>query len=954
MTIQAELADGTVLEFPDGTADAVIDRVVKRTLAEQRGPQQAPAAPVLDPAPQQLDPFSPAAMVRDAALPDTPAPTLADRVGGFAQGADRFAGVVGSGANRGIAQILGAPVEIINQAPRLINLLPGEQGVGPITDDPVGGIADFRALQDAAGLNAVPEEALEGPGERILARVGEEVGGTALPFGALLRRAQSGAQATSRVGKALEDTFVTPLRATPEKALATETALATGAGTGAGVASEVSERFGVEPGLATDLGGAVTGSVGVGAGLTLGRLIVNAIKGAASPTKALEPLTRNRVAVSLAEESSDPDNLISQLGQGQEVSESIPGFQPTAATASNDPGLQALQFSRENQANAGDFIQRRTANNQAATTAIEAEAPDVATDAALRQRLQERQAQTTGLAERGVARRQEGVEAAQQPVVPAQTRQEAGQAVREGVEAQEQALLSSRAETTAEPLRRVEASGAEVNLSSVVKAIDDKLKTTKREPVINALKSIRKKLFVAADDADVDPDDLAANPNFQALGGEAAPTQKLDTTVPGAFETRKAINDAIAGRSEDSTGRFAQKELKELRDILDLEAGKVEPALNEFLGKFREKSIPLNQLEEGATGQVLKKNKLTDTPALEASAVPRKFFRSGDGSPESIKELVDKVGDQTKAVEGVRQFALNEAKDVFDKGGDKALKKWIKDHQTALGAFPETRRSLSTLADAKEALANAERRAALLAEAGTNPRKSTIARYLDAEEAAKSMKLILQSSQPQREMRKLTRLIGNDVAALKGAKRAFFDFMTDRVRSKTEDLSQTPLLLGGEFKKLLRQHKPALKILFKDDPQQLERVERIAAAVQRGTAVGRARPSGQSGTALASRETTVPGLTVAGFTSRGFALKRGVVSLKFLVAETLLRLGKREVGRLKRDEFNNLMDRALLDPEVAKTLLIEAKEANSKVIGRRLRLHLGRDLGDVAQEDDSE
>ena len=37
----------------------------------------------------------------------------------------------GRGVNVGLADIFGAPVDAINQLPKLLNLLPGEQGFGP-------------------------------------------------------------------------------------------------------------------------------------------------------------------------------------------------------------------------------------------------------------------------------------------------------------------------------------------------------------------------------------------------------------------------------------------------------------------------------------------------------------------------------------------------------------------------------------------------------------------------------------------------------------------------------------------------------------------------------------------------------------------------------------------------------------------------------------------------------
>ena len=50
------------------------------------------------------------------------------------------------GANTGIAQILGFPVDMVNMAPLLVNLLPGKQGMKPFSEDPVGGSQTFKNL----------------------------------------------------------------------------------------------------------------------------------------------------------------------------------------------------------------------------------------------------------------------------------------------------------------------------------------------------------------------------------------------------------------------------------------------------------------------------------------------------------------------------------------------------------------------------------------------------------------------------------------------------------------------------------------------------------------------------------------------------------------------------------------------------------------------------------------
>ncbi len=949
-------------------------------LARVRQPQAAPApvappvAPAAPPTPQAVpagpdpriaqaaaDPFSPAAMARDAgrlegvpAAPQTPEP---ESFAGL-KAINRAGGVLGSGANRGVATVAGAPVELMNRVPQLLNLLPGEQGIGPISDRPTGGIADMMQLLEAMGLNQVKREDLEGFGERMLGRVGEELGGAAIPGGMMLKRAGKAA-----TGGLLDKAFIEPLRRAPGPVAASEVALAGGAGVGAQVANEA---FGSEPGDLGDLIGSLLGTLGTGGALTAARgaavLGKQGIEVAAKAIGAGDPVDfrmRQGVGKMLAETATSPERLPARIAEGQVVAGEIPGLKPTAAEAAADPGLQALEFQRQSAGRAGDFRARRAENQAAIERELQDAAPEAVDDAATRAALEARRACTEKVVAKGTQRREGELAEAQAKVEPTQTRVEAGRDVRAEVEAARARLKLTREEQAQPDLQVALASEAEVDASGVVRLIDDKLKTTKRDVVINALKKVRQKLHKAADEVEPDADDLAASANFRALGGDDAPAARLDDTVAGLYETRKVINDLIAGKGEDSTSRFAQKELTEVKRALDDAINEAEPAFGDFLHKFREASIPISKIEEGATGAVLKRDKLTGTAAVPESEVSSVFIKSNKGSPEAIREFTEKVGGHDKAVAGLRQEALIGAKKAFEEGGEKGLRKWIKDHEDALSAFPETRRDLGSVADAKGVLDRAARREKMIKEGLNNPRKSTIAAYLDTSEAADGMKTILGSKKPEVEMKKLMRLIRGDKDAIEGAKRAFFDlFSADEpgkalglVRGTAEDLTGATLFAPGKLKKFMRKYNPALKELFKDDPRQLERINNISAAIQRGASVARAKPPGTSGTPLGIRDTAT--FSLASALSRSFNVAKGVVSPAFVLTEGALRIGNKIVLRLKKRDFEALLDRALLDPEVAKTLVMEWNESTAKVVRRRLRLHLGRDVGAFAQTDES-
>ncbi|MEF2549270.1 hypothetical protein VQ045_19140 [Aurantimonas sp. E1-2-R+4] len=136
------------------------------------------------------------------------------------------------GARKGMSGILGAPVDMVNAAPMLANLLPGVEGVGPISDHPVGGSEFVDAIMSGFGLikpAPKPTDAFQ----RVTGRVGAEVGAT-IPFvGAGGMIARKGVDAVREMGP-IARTFGEPMAVSPAKTVGREMEYAIGSGAGAG------------------------------------------------------------------------------------------------------------------------------------------------------------------------------------------------------------------------------------------------------------------------------------------------------------------------------------------------------------------------------------------------------------------------------------------------------------------------------------------------------------------------------------------------------------------------------------------------------------------------------------------------------------------------------------------------------------------------------------------------
>ena len=119
MTIQIQAPDGSIVEFPDGTPDDVMARAMRETF----GGPDAPIAPDDVRGPNGV----PGGIPAQAPVATQPKPAT-----GALDYVDNTGSIFLDDALGGIAGMLGAPVDLMNNAPRLANILPGVDGVGPI------------------------------------------------------------------------------------------------------------------------------------------------------------------------------------------------------------------------------------------------------------------------------------------------------------------------------------------------------------------------------------------------------------------------------------------------------------------------------------------------------------------------------------------------------------------------------------------------------------------------------------------------------------------------------------------------------------------------------------------------------------------------------------------------------------------------------------------------------
>jgi hypothetical protein len=176
-------------------------------------------------------------------------------------------------------------------------------------------------------------------------------------------------------------------------------------------------------------------------------------------------------------------------------------------------------------------------------------------------------------------------------------------------------------------LKRAEESGAMVDAQPVADAIDTMLGEAKRPAVRDALTKAREMLKPAR----VDPD----NP------------EALDTSVSGLYETRKAISDIIDGRTDTATGRYAKKELIEVRNALDAQINEAAPEFGQYLNKYREGSKPINALRDSDTVASLMEK--------DPRNVAKRIFGGREyGTEQLLDQVNEAIGTNPEAMRGWR------------------------------------------------------------------------------------------------------------------------------------------------------------------------------------------------------------------------------------------------------------------------------------------------------------
>ena len=346
--------------------------------------------------------------------------------------------------------------------------------------------------------------------------------------------------------------------------------------------------------------------------------------------------------------------------------------------------------------------------------------------------------------------------------------------------------------------------------------------------------------------------------------------------------------------------------------------------------------------------QILKRPGTTMPYNMPAGSVASNVWKAGNAGADTLNAVLKA---SPEAVEPVRQIAASSLRSLAKDGviTPQILDTWKSRYAPALKALeqaaPGSTAPFENAAKAGEHLASvaADRKAALDAY-----QKDAVGKLLKVDDPAdvtKTVGSLFNRNDSVKLMRQLAQEASKDPEALKGLRKAIVDYMSDRLVSNTEaGTSGKNLIKSDAFQTFLGKNHTALRQVFSDQElnsmraiaQDLKRANRSITAVKlpggSNTAQDRAAISKYSQEPTILSKIFFHALGVAGGIESGIGGLIGLLGTH--VVSAMRESGLQTVDDLVRD--------ALLDPDLAKTLLMKAP----KRVGAGSELSLLRRLRD--------
>lgn len=898
----------------------------------------------------------------------------------FGERADGFGASLFDGVRQGMAMVAGAPVDLVNNAPRLANLLPGVEGIGPMTDNPIGGRDTIDEL--LRGFGVVDDYEPQGGLERVANRVGEELGSTAVPVGAAVGKAltmpvqavNSMAAAPRTLGQSVAASFLQPAAVAPGSLVGREVGYATGGGLGAGLANEWA---GDSEGALSDFLGSIAGAgvtsaasglVGAGrnvlAGVTNSPNYADDVASAAVAERVINSSSGLQAqAARLSDAGVSPsrlstEDLVQALRRPADVEGAVPGYRANIADRTQDPGLATLAYNSD-AVSPGAASARRVGNEMAVNETMTGLAPE-ADPSRFRANLQAGVDTRIGAAQSAQDAAQGVFDDVVQAIQPTMREATArGSSIR--------SALSDAYGSAQERVRgmygQIDADGTLLDPTDLVNrttALDVNLapndakrfRPTEADTIQEMMPGERNPLRETGLVNEFNRPVFAENtpPGPQRSGVFVPALQGADMSVPalpgeavGRPGTTVPMSDVSAirtGLTDDLRAAQAAGNTQQAR-VLSKYVDAVDGYLDENLPEGLRAALDDARAARRDVGERFER---TGTAlesvlarregggfALDDSAVPARFAQPDRGRLTDLRAALAEAGTDPRLRDGLAdevRFSVVQ-NGLLDK--PLALGKYMADRQVLLSEFPELRAQLEQAGASRAALAEAERVAADTTKRLTTPGRSAEASYLkNVEDPTAAIRSVIANPNPRQAVADLVATAASPQARqdLRGA---LWEEVKRSGKMQADGMTGETRWNGKRLRALFDDPKfsAVADELWKDDPEDLVAIKEVFGALAGAEGSSRARALGTSGTPQSLGGQLDPALTASSIASRARSVSRGQLSPTIAGVDILGTWLRRRSAQVQSRAIDAITASVVNNPGLAADLLARYNPATA-------------------------
>jgi hypothetical protein len=781
--------EGRQIRVPDDTTDDEIRQILSTPPQAAANAKPAPVSEIALPLPS-------GAMagngIVDAVLPQKSNDRNA-KPEGYNRGwdyADNAGASFLAGARKGVSAVAGAPVDLINNAPQLANLIPGVEGVGPMSARPVGGSAmiDGALGTPAAVLSSIfpglgsadapdPQDGFQ----RVMNRAGFEVGAAAVPVMGIGARAASMAPTAIRsmasnpknLVQAVGGQMLDAASVAPAQFARREAAGALAAGLGAGMANELAgaDQFGEN--FWSDFGGSLGGAAALGVGSTVGGAALNLWAGATGNPKFMDNVAGQEVADRLINNSSmmqdqaartggqlDTQDIVDMLRRPAAVEEVIPGYRANIGDRTQDPGLSTFAYNQD-AVSPGAANARRVGNETVINERMDGLEPG-GDPARFRAGLEGARDAEIGQAvsQEELARALFGE--ASQSVMPSMPDATArGSSIRSGLQDVYDAANRQVDELYA-PINEATVPVDIAPLRAEFAAIDQNLPLNDRERFRPTEANIPARLAPPAAEGTPPPINTGLlDERGQPIMRPAPVPEPVDSRVPLREVTsmRSGLTDDIRAQRASGQRQAARVGDQYRTSIDDFTNEVIPPELQIRLDQARAARRDVgDRFERPGTGiaETLKPRE-GGGYQMDDSVVPGRFAQTDQGRLNDLRSLLDEAGTDPRVRSGLADEVLA---DVQTRGlieRPDQLQRYLGERNVLLGEFPELRTRLEAAGVSRRELTAAEENTRQVTRDLTTPGRSATASYLKFgdESVGDAIRTVTTSAKPREAVQEL-------------------------------------------------------------------------------------------------------------------------------------------------------------------------------------------------------